>query len=255
MTRRAGLLKAACMLAGMFQVACHAEHVKEVAASAWVTLGPGLSINHEEREVRIRSWSCLDQGFLEQVLCSPGTREHEALLVTDVPASSIHAALLLVGIEPGRPGRWHEDGGRVQLLAPLGDGVSVLVKYRQPGRGEAVEEPVSRWITDLQAHGSFPTETWIFGGSILLEEEESIGQESRYLADHTGSLIGIVTFGDEMLGAPRVIPDAASLQEPEWVVRVEHVPPVGTEVQVILAPGVVPQPAPGKEESEEESEG
>lgn len=255
MLQGASLFRMTCLLAGLVQVACQSTQVAHQEEPSWTTIAPGLSINHDQQQVRIMCWSCLDQGYLEQVLCSPGTREHESLLVTDVPASSIHAALLLAGIEPGSPGRWQEVGGRVELLPPVGDAVQVAVLYEHAEGSGVVREPVSRWIAELQTGGAFPTDTWIFGGSLLLDEEDMVGEGSRYLADHSGSVIGLVTFGDELLGLPMVIPDAASIQEPEWVVRMEHVPPPGTKVHVLLSPGGGPQPASGMDETDGEPEG
>lgn len=245
---------AAFLLAGLGPAACQSSRIQKQAEPAWTTLAPGLSIDRDQQQVRIRCWSCLEQGFLEQVLCSPGTREHESLLVTDVPPSSIHAALLLAGIEPGTPGRWHEVGSRVELLPPVGDAVQVAVEYEHADRSGQVHEPVSRWIAELHDGSDFPTDTWIFGGSVLVDKEDLPGEESNYLADHSGSVIGIVTFGDELLGLPRVIPDASSVHEPEWVVRLEHVPPPGTEVQVLLSPAS-PQPASGRKDAVVEPEG
>ena len=242
------------LLAGLGQVACQSSGLRQQAEPAWTTLAPGLSIDRDQQQVRIRCWSCLDRGFLEQVLCSPGTREHESLLVTDVPPSSIHAALLLAGLEPGTPGRWHEVGSRVELLPPTGDSVQVAVQYERADASGRVHEPVSMWIAELHAGADFPTDTWIFGGSVLVDQKDLTGEESNYLADHSGSVIGIVTFGDELLGLPKVIPDASSVHEPEWVVRVEKVPPPGTEVQVLLSPRR-PYPASGREDAVAEPEG
>ena len=44
--------------------------------------------------------------YLELIACTPGTKEHEVLVVTDALPSNIHAALLLVGASAGEPGRW-----------------------------------------------------------------------------------------------------------------------------------------------------
>ncbi|MBM43593.1 MAG: hypothetical protein CMJ36_01070 [Phycisphaerae bacterium] len=238
-------LMAVCLLV---TAGCSTPTASIAANDSWTTVAPGLAIESERRMVRIRCWSCLDRGFLEQVLCSPGTREHESLLVTDVSPSSIHAALLLAGHEPGSPGRWRESGTRVELLPPKGDMVSVTVEYEAGDGSGRIREPVSNWIAELKDGGAFPTSTWVFGGSIILEEDEMVGDASNYLADHSGSVIGLVTFGDELLGLPSVIPDAALVQEPEWVVRIEHVPAPGTEVQVILSPVEGAQPASGREE-------
>ena len=51
---------------------------------------------------------------------------------------------------------------------------------------------------------------------------------------YSGSVIGLVTFGDEVIGFEDVISDQASIHAPEWEVNTEHVPPPGTEVTVIV---------------------
>ena len=44
-----------------------------------------------------------NSGWLEQVACMVGTREHESLVVVEAKPSEVHAALLLLGLEPGTP--------------------------------------------------------------------------------------------------------------------------------------------------------
>jgi hypothetical protein len=61
-----------------------------------------------------------------------------------------------------------------------------------------------------------------------------MGPGEHYVADHTGSIIGLVTFGDEVVGFEEVFSDQQSVQPLAWQVRIDHVPPVGTPVTVIL---------------------
>lgn len=205
----------------------------EARDGAWVDLSSGLRVDRVSRTVAVRAWVCLDRGWLEQVLCLPGTREHESLLVTDVVPSTLHAALLVVGLKPGRPGRWIEDEGAVVLTPPLGDQVAIRVSYLDPDSQSPIELDITEWISDVNTGEVHPRVPWIFGGSLTYEVIEG---GSAYAADHSGSIIGMVTFGDELLGAVEVIPDAEAIHAPEWVVRTASVPPVGTEVQVLLSP-------------------
>ena len=46
--------------------------------------------------------------------------------------------------------------------------------------------------------------------------------------------LGLVTFGDEVIGFTEIISDQAAIHEPEWEVNMETIPPVGTEVTIIL---------------------
>jgi hypothetical protein len=202
-------------------------------AASWIELADGLRVDRVSRTVEVRAWVCLDRGWLEQVLCLPGTREHESLMVTDVKPSSIHAALLLIGLEPEQPGRWVDRDGEIMLTPPRGDSVSVVVRYDDVDSSACVQRPVSDWIADVATTRPHPDVPWIFGGSLTHDDIES---GSTYAADYSGSIIGLVTFGDEVLGAVDVIPDAEAVHAPEWVVRYEVMPPVGTAVMVLLSP-------------------
>jgi hypothetical protein len=63
-----------------------------------------------------------------------------------------------------------------------------------------------------------------------------MGPGEHYVADQTGSIIGLVTFGDETVGFEQVLADQQDVQPLEWQVRTEHVPPPGTPVTLILRP-------------------
>lgn len=194
----------------------------------------GIVVYPDRRTVEIDAWSCLDAGWLEQIACSPDTREHEALVVIEARPSEIHAALQLAGYRSGSPGAWSYEGGTVALTPPTGDAIDIDVRYEH--EGETVIEPIGAWIEDGRGRATFPGGPWIFGGSILAPNPEWMGPGEHYVADLSGSIIGLVTFGDEVVGYREVIADQEAVQAPEWRVRADHVPPVGTPVTLILRP-------------------
>ena len=115
-----------------------------------IQLPGGVVVDQGAREVRVPAVVAIDVGWLEQVVCTQGTREHESLLMVDVPPSEVHAALMLIGLEPGRPGTWvfeeNESGTpRLRRIAPEGDLVEVRVAHRNQ-EGVLVEESVAEWI-------------------------------------------------------------------------------------------------------------
>ena len=157
-------LLAGVLWAGACSAPVQVQPSPAATVPAWLELTEGLRVDRASRTVEVRAWVCLDRGWLEQVLCLPGTREHESLLVTDVVPSSVHAALLLVGLEAGRPGRWVEEAGAVVLSAPLGDRVDVRVRYLDPDSRAMVERDVTTWISDVNTGAVHPRAPWIFGG-------------------------------------------------------------------------------------------
>jgi hypothetical protein len=181
--------------------------------------------------VEIDGRACLDAGWLEQVACSPGTREHEALVVVPARPSDIHAALLMAGFQSGRPGRWVYENEQVQIEPPTGEVLEVLARY-QRADGQTITESITEWIRDEAGDRRLPGDAWVFGGSELRADPSGSGE--HYVADRTGSIIGLVTFGDEVIGLRDVLPDQAAVYEPEWMVDTQRVPAPGTAVTLIV---------------------
>lgn len=184
--------------------------------------------------IEITARTCLDEGWLEQIACSPQTREHESLLVVAAKPSQIHAALLMAEFEPGAPGKWTYENNTIGTINPMGDNLEVMVRYINSS-GQTIENPIRHWIRDGSGGGQdFPDEPWVFGGSIIAPNPKSMGPGEHYVADMSGSIIGLVTFGDEVIGFSRVLADQADVQAPLWEVKTQAVPPIGTHVTLIL---------------------
>jgi hypothetical protein len=202
------------------------------ADAAPVTLGKGLVVDRLSGEVRMDCQVAMEHGWLEQAVCLAGTREHESLLATEVAPSRLHAALLLLGLEPGAPGSWREvpkgDAFAVERIPPRGPRLDLLV--RVAGRPDA---PLDAWIHDPVANRAFPAQPWIFGGSVMRPNRPpEPGQ--HYVADRTGSVVGIVTFGDEVIGCADVFADRTEIDAASWQARTEAMPPAGTPVVLVI---------------------
>ena len=192
----------------------------------------GVAVHAAGGRVEIQAFVCLDGGWLEQVACSPDTREHEALVVIKTRPSNVHAALLMAGIEPGSPGRWSYEDDTVSVVPPTGDRLDVLVRYERNGR--TVEEPIASWIIGATDDRPFPDVSWVFAGSVFAENPDWMDSGEHYVADLSGSIVGLVTFGDEVVGFAQVMSDQETVDPMQWQVNTDHVPPIGTAVTLIL---------------------
>ena len=56
----------------------------------------------------------------------------------------------------------------------------------------------------------------------------------RYAADDSGSIVGLVTFGDEVVAMRTVIPDKVDVAPAAWKARTDDIPPEGSAVTVII---------------------
>jgi hypothetical protein len=175
--------------------------------------------------------------YLEVVVCTPDTKEHESLVMTKAKASDVHAALLAVGLEPGAPGRWDYKEKKFTPVPPRGAAIEVLFAYKGAD-GKVSEVPATDWIVNASTKGPFvpaagdPGGGWVFAGSKMAKHE---GHEV-YDADGVGTLVGLCTFGSETVAWKRVISPDSEVNEPEWIADAGKVPAYGTPVTVRIRP-------------------
>jgi len=202
-----------------------------------IELPGGLVVDREKGELRMPAVVAIEAGFLEQAVCMRNTRDHEAVLVVDLLPSRVHAGLMMLGLDPGAPGSWsyepipETDRVRVERKPPTGALVEILVRVTDPS-GELRELPIADWIAGVRDGAPFPVVPWVFGGSRF--ERFRPDEPEFYLADQSGSLVGLVTFGDEVLGLRAVRSDQVAVDGAEWEIRTGEAPRPGTVVELVM---------------------
>lgn len=170
--------------------------------------------------------------FLEVLVCSRDTREHESLVVTDAKASEVHAALLMLGLEPGAPGAWRFDGTALAPTPPTGPRVRVDVRYDKGG--VRVEEPVESWVANLRGGASLAErdagQNFVFAGSRFVAH----GGAGVYAADAEGTLVGLTAFGSETIAWTGMHHHDSALEQPQWIADPAKVPAFGKRVKVVI---------------------
>ena len=218
---------------------------------------PGLEVRLKERCVDIEARVCLEVGMLELIVCSQDTKEHEAVLAVEAKAAHIHAALLLLGAKPGHPAMRkpiNEERTRWVDLPPRGGEIDVFLVFENE-EGQMEEHPISKFLIraeddftgppqpgEEEPDRSFPTHTFLFAGSHVFQKE---GRPAQYLADESGNVISLATFGDELLCLPGV--HAHANGGLVWEVDSTHLPKVDTKVTLRLRPRIAEEKpkAPG----------
>ena len=173
--------------------------------------------------------------YLEVTVCTPDTKEHETLVVTQAKPSHVHAALLAAGFNPGSPGSWTWDEKKLTAHPPKGDALEVTIAYKDKS-GTEIESPAISWIVNADNGARFGTGktagAFVFAGSGMVKRQ---GRE-WYDADGSGLLIGLCTFGSESVAWNDVISPDSEVEEPEWIADSNLVPEFGTPVVVRLRP-------------------
>jgi len=164
--------------------------------------------------------------YLEVIVCTRDTREHESLVVIDAAAAQVHAALLLIGLEPGHPGGWKDEGGRLVPIKPQGDPVRVTLAYTLDGK--ACESPCEAWITVGPGRQDPGPLEFVFAGSGFRVYD---GVE-RYLADLEGTVVGLTTFGTELIAPTSMHHPDSRVETPTLMARSDVIPAFGEPVTV-----------------------
>lgn len=196
--------------------------------------------------------------FLETTVCGYDSKEHESLVVTKARPSQVHAAMLMLGLKPGKPGAWKLEEKKWVGIPPTGD--EVEVRFVVIGAdGAAREEDPADWIVNIKdgkpLKSIAPDAKWVFAGSKLAERKPSPrapGEGSvpsnpdanakpnpdakpgpeYYVADIEGTLIGLTSFGTETIGLTAMYNPDNDKEAPEWIASREKTPEIGTKVVV-----------------------
>ncbi|MFO0860683.1 MAG: YdjY domain-containing protein [Phycisphaerales bacterium] len=211
--------------------------------------------------------------FLETTVCTFDTKEHESLVMTKAKPSQVHAALLLTGLKPGKPGAWKQENKAWIGVPPEGDGAEVVFLVKSPD-GTVQEADPTEWIINIKDGRSLkqtsPDAGWVFAGSKLLPKKPSAAapgeavqtpakqdapksgdakdpaarEPAYYAADFEGTLVGLASFGNETIGWSAMYNPDSDKQAPEWVASAERTPVVGTPITVRIRPKADKKPDP-----------
>lgn len=196
----------------------------------WTRLGkPGGSevwLDVKNKSVIVAGHVCLTRGGLEMFVCPINTKEHESVIAAHATAAEVHAALLAIGAEPGKPVQWEP----VQKSAS-GSILEVRVTWLDP----VSNRPMTRWGKEMVRNfrdGTGLAHDWVFGGSILEKDPES--GESWYYAD-SGPLICVSNFATACIDIN--VPSSATDGNLLYEANTPNLPAKGTKVYIQLTPG------------------
>ena len=174
---------------------------------------------------------------IELIAEAHGVRDFEALVRITPEARQVHAALLMLGIEPGSPGRI-EGGGDTPLkrIKPTGPELTIRVRLDRDG-AEVIEDPTT-WVVDLDTGKRFSEmkPRFFFAGSSF----RKYAGEEWYMARAEGTLVGLCTFGTEAggtetVGCTPVLSPQTETGDPYWIADADLMPEFGQEVTLLLS--------------------
>ncbi|HVX14423.1 MAG TPA: YdjY domain-containing protein [Pirellulales bacterium] len=206
------------------------------APSKPVRLSPTepIWIDRPRNRVIVVGKVALREGQLEMFACTEGTKEHESILSVPVEAFKVHAALVHLGADPGRPVQFVPE-----YRAANGPIVDISL-YWTDESGQRRTAWAQDWVEDART-GKSLSQPWIFAGSGYWVDEKSGKRD--YLANH-GDFICVSNFSSAMLDLPIESTDKAG--QLLFTAFTDRIPPRDTKVTIVLSPRLKKKEAPAK---------
>jgi hypothetical protein len=181
-------------------------------------------IDNKQKAVLIDGQISLREGMLEMLACTRNTKEHESIVSANTKAFLVHAALLRLGAETGRPVQFVPE-----YKPPTGTEIEVLVYWLDAG-GKPHTVRAQELVKDIRT-GKAMTHPWVFAGSRFWKDEET---GKQYYQAEGGDFICISNFSTAMLDIP--VSSSQSNDALGFEAFTERIPPLGAPVRLILKP-------------------
>ncbi len=97
-------------------------------------------LDAKARKLIVKCEIALREGLLEMLLCKRHTKEHESILAFDGKAAVLHAGLVALGIDPGKPVSFNP-----KYVAPQGTKLQIDVVWNDE-KGKEQRADARRWI-------------------------------------------------------------------------------------------------------------
>ena len=141
-------------------------------------------IQRDEQAVIVDGYVCQTKAPLEMFACPIGTKEHESVVAVFAKSRLVHASLLAVGANPGKPVAFEP-----KFVPASGTTVRVYALWHNE-KGETQATLAQHWIR--QTEKKKPMEwDWVFAGSKFFKDPDT-GSET-YMGDG-GELICVANF-------------------------------------------------------------
>ena len=166
------------------------------------------------------------QGAVEYLLCGPGGKEYESIIVLNSSAKEIHNAMLKLGVERGTPPMYDEE--KDEMIGATGTGVLVFVEWESNGETKRVRG--EDLLYNMQTQKSMQHVAWIFSGSREVPDLDSEDEDAMIPQAFIGNDIIALNYvdGSALFQSPILS------EESPYKKNAETLPPLGTSVKVTI---------------------
>jgi hypothetical protein len=218
------LLSVACQVTGAVVPPSPGKPVVRLVSPGVYEVGR-VRLDQKAMSISFAGTLNMKRGLLEYLLVHSKGAAHESLLITEVEATEIHVAMLLLGAKGGAvvtEAPPEQLDARYFRTAPklAGDAVIISVKWKE----KDVEKTalIEDWVFNEAANTKIEPGPWIYNGSMVYE--------GTFLAQTEGNLIALVTSPTALINNPRKGNDNDQM----WNANGETTPGIGTPVEIVF---------------------
>ncbi len=194
---------------------------------------PAITISKEKKSVTIackvapRKLPNLTEVYPIEVIATlptpEGRKAHETVVTFSAKPSEIHAAMVELGLKPGKPALGED-------ATAAGPEVKLSLEIAGPD-GNPKVVPIEKTLVDRKTGKPLASLKWIFTGSAVKESAPG-KQDKVYAADTSGTLIAIFPVTDETVFQTQLTMKEEPLLKLETNTKV--LPAEGTAVKLII---------------------
>ena len=198
----------------------------------------GVILDRKNREIRFPAKVNMAEGLIEYMIILQKGKAHEALLITPVVPTDINLAFVLLRYAPSPElfsqinETGHPTGIYPEVPAPVKVAARITMEVEWSDNGTTRRVPINEWLRDNAKDAGLAPGPWLYTGSRF--------SGGKFIPDLSGDIAAIMVDSNAMINYP----GTDNEQGVVWFAFPERVPPVGTDVTVIITPHFKSKPLP-----------
>lgn len=197
-----------------------------------------ITIDKRTREIRFPAKVNMTEGLLEFLLVHSRGKIHESLFATEISPTQLNVAFTLLRFKPSRelqaedaPAE-HEAGTKFPKVPDdVKAGARVDIRVEWKDKDEVRSVFVNEWICHSVTEKPMSVGPWVYSGSEI--------SNGRFQAEATGDIVSIFLTNSALVGYP----GKDNSDDEAWLAQPKRVPPIGTDVTLVITPHTLQKPA------------
>ena len=187
-------------------------------------------LDRKSREIRFPTKVNMNEGLIEYLVVLQQGKVHEALLISSITPTHLNVAMVLLRYAPSCElfslinETGHPTGIYQEVPAPVRAAARIAIDVEWDDNGTTRRLPVNEWVRNNSKDTGMEAGPWLYTGSSI--------SDKKFIPDLSGDITSIMNDSNAMINYP----GTDNQDNASWFAFAKRVPPVGTQVTVIISP-------------------